>query len=183
MVNALFWALTSLASASSIECRCLRRAVSTPMGLGKRIQLGVRRSGAVWLARRFVFAWMILSTAPCVVTQAQIARAAESTESVAPENSAQLRAQRFLAGRVAVDGSAAQTMDTARSQHATLATQQTVMPRAVSSMHTVSPRLTGLDATWQPVGPAQVLSAAYGKVTGRVTSIAIDAGDVTGNTV
>ncbi len=50
-------------------------------------------------------------------------------------------------------------------------------------MHTVSPRLTGLDAAWQPVGPAQVLSAAYGKVTGRVTSIAIDAGDVTGNTV
>lgn len=36
---------------------------------------------------------------------------------------------------------------------------------------------------WQPLGPAQVTTAAYGKVTGRVTAIAIDPADATGNTV
>jgi hypothetical protein len=40
-----------------------------------------------------------------------------------------------------------------------------------------------LNAPWQPLGPAQVTTAAYGKVTGRVTSIAIDPSDTTGNTV
>lgn len=36
---------------------------------------------------------------------------------------------------------------------------------------------------WQPVGPAQVITSAYGAVTGRVTSIAADPSDPTGNTV
>ncbi len=48
---------------------------------------------------------------------------------------------------------------------------------------TAAPRATGLAASWQPLGPAQVSSAAYGKVTGRVTAIAIDPADSTGNTV
>ena len=38
-------------------------------------------------------------------------------------------------------------------------------------------------AAWQPVGPAQVASQRYGLVTGRVTSIAVDPADSTGNTV
>jgi hypothetical protein len=42
---------------------------------------------------------------------------------------------------------------------------------------------TGLSAAWQPVGPAQVASQRYGSVTGRVTSIAVDPADTTGNTV
>ncbi|HEY0306534.1 MAG TPA: hypothetical protein VGB94_00085, partial [Acidobacteriaceae bacterium] len=42
---------------------------------------------------------------------------------------------------------------------------------------------TGLNTTWQPVGPAQVASIAYGSVTGRITGIAIDPADATGNTV
>ena len=41
-------------------------------------------------------------------------------ESTASEDTAQLRAQRFLAGRVAVDVSAAQAMDDARAQHTAL---------------------------------------------------------------
>jgi len=41
----------------------------------------------------------------------------------------------------------------------------------------------GLNAPWQPLGPAQVTTAAYGKVTGRVTSISIDPVDATGNTI
>ncbi|MGH9588019.1 MAG: choice-of-anchor D domain-containing protein [Acidobacteriaceae bacterium] len=36
---------------------------------------------------------------------------------------------------------------------------------------------------WEPVGPSQVVTSAYGAVTGRVTSIAADPSDPTGNTV
>jgi hypothetical protein len=36
---------------------------------------------------------------------------------------------------------------------------------------------------WQPVGPAQVMTSAYQAVAGRVTSIAVDPSDTTGNTV
>jgi hypothetical protein len=40
-----------------------------------------------------------------------------------------------------------------------------------------------LNQPWQPLGPAQVSTTAYGLVTGRVTSIAADPSDPTGNTV
>jgi hypothetical protein len=42
---------------------------------------------------------------------------------------------------------------------------------------------TGLSATWQPRGPNQVASIAYGNVTGRIDAIAIDPADASGNTV
>jgi hypothetical protein len=42
---------------------------------------------------------------------------------------------------------------------------------------------TSLNAAWQAVGPAQIASQSYGNVTGRVTAIAIDSADASGNTV
>jgi hypothetical protein len=42
---------------------------------------------------------------------------------------------------------------------------------------------TSLNAAWQVVGPAQIASQSYGNVTGRVTSVAIDPADASGNTV
>jgi len=36
-------------------------------------------------------------------------------------------------------------------------------------------------ATWQPVGPNAVVTASYGLVTGRVTALALDPSDTTGN--
>jgi len=42
---------------------------------------------------------------------------------------------------------------------------------------------SSLNTAWQPLGPNQVASIAYGNVTGRVTAIAIDPADTTGNTV
>src|SRR5579871_392742 len=80
------------------------------------------------------------------------------------------RSRRFLGGRTLVgDVSAAQAMDTARSQHA-------AMVKAL-------PRDSSLSTAWQPLGPMQVASAAYGSITGRVTAVAIDPADTTGNTV
>jgi len=47
----------------------------------------------------------------------------------------------------------------------------------------VRPRGGSLAAAWVPLGPAAIASANYGSVTGRVTSIAVDPSDSTGNTV
>jgi hypothetical protein len=43
--------------------------------------------------------------------------------------------------------------------------------------------LSGNTTTWQPLGPVQLSTAAYGLVTGRVSSLAVDPNDPTGNTV
>ncbi len=83
-----------------------------------------------------------------------------------------MRARRFLAERPRVEGqSAAAALDAARQQHVALAAEQAIHPNV------------SLSASWQPLGPAQIASAAYGVVTGRVTSVAIDPADTTGNTV
>lgn len=43
--------------------------------------------------------------------------------------------------------------------------------------------LQGAVSSWQAVGPAQVNTSTFGLVTGRITSIAADPADATGNTV
>ena len=84
-----------------------------------------------------------------------------------------IRSRRFLGGRtLAGDISAAQAIDAARQKHAAMLAEQAA-----------SPQLSSLSAPWQAVGPNQVNSIAYGNVTGRVTAIAIDPADTTGNTV
>ena len=42
---------------------------------------------------------------------------------------------------------------------------------------------TPLTAPWQPLGPSSVQTQLYGNVTGRVTAIALDPNDTSGNTV
>jgi hypothetical protein len=63
-------------------------------------------------------------------------------------------------------------MNAARQQHAAMLTQRAA-----------SPQLSSLSAPWQPIGPNQVASVAYGNVTGRITAITIDPADPSGNTV
>jgi hypothetical protein len=93
--------------------------------------------------------------------------------STAPAPSSIARAQRFLNGRTLVGNiSAAHAMAVARQQHA-----------AMLAVRATSPLLSSLSAAWQPLGPNQIGSAAYGNVTGRVTAIAVDPADTTGNTV
>src|SRR5207302_10430626 len=45
----------------------------------------------------------------------------------------------------------------------------------------VGPQTSVATATWEPLGPKSVLSANYGLVSGRVTAIAFDPADATGN--
>ncbi len=50
-----------------------------------------------------------------------------------------------------------------------------VLPRAAA--------LSNLSSAWTPLGPATVTSSLYGAVSGRITSIAVDPNDPSGNTV
>lgn len=77
------------------------------------------------------------------------------------------RARKFLAGR-SVAGFGPAAMDAARQRQIAMLAQ---------------PQTSAMVTKWQPVGPLQVASLAYGKVTGRITAIAIDPADATGNTV
>ena len=63
-------------------------------------------------------------------------------------------------------------MVAARRQHAAMLVHQ-----AAESLS------SSLNAAWQPLGPNQIGTIDYGSVTGRVTAIAIDPTDPTGNTV
>lgn len=83
------------------------------------------------------------------------------------------QAHRFLLGRtLAGNLSAAQAMNAARKQQAAMLRQQDLQPH-----------FTSLTTPWEPLGPAQVSSIAYGNITGRIASVAIDPADPTGNTV
>ncbi len=106
-------------------------------------------------------------------------------DSVAREGSAAahgVRPNRFGDGRVAATKIAfLQGGDAARQQQSPLVHAQTqpgsLKPGAANLGS------SNLGAAWQPVGPNQVASLKYGDVTGRVTAIAIDPADATGNTV
>jgi hypothetical protein len=114
-----------------------------------------------------VFAWSQSSSTPEVAGRASDAQPSTVTTSHT------FRTRRFLGGRTLIGNvSGAQAMDAARQQHAAMLAQQAA-----------SPQLSSLSAPWQPIGPNQVASIAYGNVTGRVTAIAIDPADTTGNTV
>jgi len=62
----------------------------------------------------------------------------------------------------------------ARGAHAAMALASTAVADDSPSL---------LNQPWQALGPAQVSTSAYGNVTGRVTSIAADSSDASGNTV
>ncbi len=97
---------------------------------------------------------------------------------------ATVRARRFLAGRDVVGGaSAAGALDAARREH--LAMVQAGMNAATRAAGTVraAAQTNPLNASWQAVGPLRIASQRYGDVTGRVTSVAIDPADASGNTV
>ncbi len=104
------------------------------------------------------------------------AQAAVSEANVQLQTSAETarrRAAGFLRSRslqsrtAPAQDSPAVALTKARAQHLALAAGQTV----------------SLNTPWTAVGPLQVQTAAYGLVTGRITSVAIDPNDPSGNTV
>ncbi len=149
--------------------------------MGKVVASGPR--GVAGAVRAMVVLAITLNFAVMTVAQAVSDRAStegglsrslanETSPEVAPVAAASLT-RRFLGGRSTQTGEgAARQLATARAQHAALVEAQRVRPRT-----------TTLGATWAPVGPRQIASLAYGKISGRVSSIAIDPSDPTGNTV
>lgn len=125
--------------------------------------------------RRWGMALMALSLWlwPLLLAQAQVpSLAAPQLRPATPHLQRQQRARRFLSGRSFASrtpvGSAAQALAAARAQHLAML---------------ALPRTTTLSLPWTAVGPPAVATSTFGNVTGRVTSIAIDAADPSGNTV
>lgn len=91
-----------------------------------------------------------------------------SPSSATTERSIRFVRQRAIAGAAqASPQRPAEALMRARAQHAAM----------VQAAAQTSPQ------GWQPVGPPQVSTSSFGLVTGRITSIAADPSDSTGNTV
>jgi hypothetical protein len=145
------------------------------MGLGRAIKrLGfrlpprifastlIRRSSTTVGPRRPGSVFVLLMLAGMAMTPAPAQQTAATHRS---------RTTHFLAQRTSSSSSGstpAEALQRARAQH--LALQS-------------SPRATGLTVAWQAVGPSSILSPTFGNLTGRITAIAPDPNDATGNTV
>jgi hypothetical protein len=102
--------------------------------------------------------------------------------------SATLRQQadhRFLAQRgISWDAAGSSTMHLADTLRKARAQQRARLGNAlVAANRNVTADTSPTPGTWQPLGPAQVTTAAYGAVTGRITSLAANPNDSTGNTL
>lgn len=89
------------------------------------------------------------------------------------------QARNFLAQRGWGAGHAgAQRMGRGRAATATIGRDAAI----TTNLRTTHDATTAT-ASWQPLGPAAVTTASYGSVTGRVSSIAFDPADATGNRI
>ena len=132
---------------------------------------------ALVLCIRVLFTVHALSGSGLPVVHAQTAVAEPNGQRQSSADVVRRRAAAFLRSRstpartltaaTAASASPAEALAKARAQHLALATGQTV----------------SLNTPWTPVGPLQVQTSAYGLVTGRITSVATDPGDTSGNTV
>lgn len=111
-------------------------------------------AGLTWLA-------MTLAAGAIAIGQAPAGQQSQLGQSPPPRV---VQAQRFLAHR---------GMGPGRGVGGTIRPRASVVPFTANS----SPST----ATWEPLGPAAVLTANYGLVTGRISSLALDPSDLTGN--
>jgi hypothetical protein len=95
--------------------------------------------------------------------------AAQQTTNLRHANTHASRAQRFAAQR-----------RTANSTNPAFALQHA---HAQQAAMLAKPRGASLTASWQPLGPTSIVSATYGNLSGRVTALALDPNDMTGNTL
>lgn len=84
------------------------------------------------------------------------------------------RSRQFLRGR---HGAVSVALAAARAEHAGM------LSSASAGRARLMAGTVGLSAAWQPLGPAAINSLQFGLVSGRVTGIAVDSADATGNTV
>jgi hypothetical protein len=116
-----------------------------------------------------------------VLAQAQgtvPAAKSESTKKQAQIPPRVAAAERFLAERGWRRGERSSIRPATRREAAR--TQGTATPAQAGGTQTGGTQ-TGGTGTWQPLGPAAVLTPNYGLVTGRVAALALDPSDATGN--
>src|SRR4029077_11402651 len=126
----------------------------------------------------------VLTVSGLLVSQSgTYSRSQDSNEHVEGREPVQRREQWFLQGR---ETRLAQSAAALRRR----AVQQKLWMRSVRSQKLAAaakshPAYVPGSGAWTSLGPAPVLSDgnAYGQVTGRVTSVAIDPADASGNTV
>ncbi len=100
----------------------------------------------------------------------------ETTPAQTPKTlSPKARAHRFAAPRTA-GTPAAPSLATARARNTALARARAL---AIAANATLAP----LSAPWTPAGPTAIQSLNFGAISGRVTALALDPTDTTGNTV
>ncbi len=95
-------------------------------------------------------------------------------QALGSQAAATAQARRFLAGRQGAIPASSPSISS---------TQQPGASARKSLLSARPAAIADLAASWTPLGPATVTSALYGAVTGRVTSVALDPNDITGNTV
>lgn len=140
----------------------------------------VRRLCSVLVA--FALAWMLGSyaTAQSVSDSGFLGSALGSAEA------ARIRASRFLAGRTvspAVTGQLSSPAASALHLAQTFGKTPPASKGRPRAQAITGATTANLSAAWQALGPMSVNSVLYGQISGRVTSVAIDPNDNTGNTV
>jgi hypothetical protein len=80
-------------------------------------------------------------------------------------------------------GAAAGALDAARKAHLAMGQSAAEPSPRTAGVPRAAAQGTALNATWSAVGPIQVASQRYGLVSGRVSAVAVDPTDATGNTV
>jgi hypothetical protein len=124
-----------------------------------------------------------LATLLLTVAFSPLARTQTPAPSQAPARSAPSATHRARQARFA----AARAVAPARSGRTPTPAEALTLARAQSQLlaadRTARPDSASLTAPWTPLGPSSLLSATYNNVTGRITAIALDPNDATGNTL
>jgi hypothetical protein len=93
-----------------------------------------------------------------------------------------LEAERFLAARGWKRGQAAPERQTGKTSIFAPALARLQAASAAMKLNLATAQTqSAATATWQPLGPTAVLTPNFGLVTGRITSLALDPSDSTGN--
>ncbi len=127
-----------------------------------------------------LLAFVVLTAMAAVLLDAQEATAVEGARAAARRSNLPprvLQAERFLAQRGWTRGG---TQPWAGAAHFR-GRANAAAARAQIQIQAQTQAQTG--ATWQPLGPTAVASQKFGLVTGRVSALALDPSDTTGNTL
>lgn len=122
-----------------------------------------------------------LAAAVCALAVAGFAQQAETRVRAVPVPPRAAAAERFLAERGWPAGHRRTLQRGAMRRQAVTSPGQTNPSPGQTNLGQTSLGQAGAAQTWQPLGPAAVSTPGYGLVTGRISALALDPSDATGN--